>query len=102
MFAKYSKRADAIDVAYVARLARLELSEDEIDRFRPQLQQILGYVRQLGELDVEHIEPTAHAIPLENVFRNDERKPCLAHERVMDNAPAHRDGLFSVPRIIEP
>jgi len=92
---------EKIDVRYVAHLARMQLSDDEVARLQPQLEQIVGYVRQLSELDVEGIEPTAHAIPVQNVFRADEVRPCLDHAAVMNNAPQAREGQFIVPKIIE-
>ena len=93
--------SDRIDVRYVAHLARMHLADDEVARLQPQLEQIVGYVRQLDELDVEGIEPTAHAIPVQNVFRADEVRPGLGHDVVMANAPLARDGQFIVPKIIE-
>ena len=93
--------AEQMDVRYVAHLARLRLSEDELARFQSQLGQILDYVRELSELDVEGVEPTAHAFPVHNVFRPDVVEPCMDHERAMANAPAERQGQFIVPRIIE-
>ena len=62
---------DKIDVAYVARLARLHLSDEEIRTFQPQLEQIVGYIRKISELDLTGIEPTSHAHRVENVFRRD-------------------------------
>jgi aspartyl-tRNA(Asn)/glutamyl-tRNA(Gln) amidotransferase subunit C len=79
----------------------MHLGDGEIARLQPQLEQIVGYVRQLDELNVEGIEPTAHAIPVQNVFRADEVRPCLDHAKVMSNAPQAREGLFIVPKIIE-
>ena len=93
--------SDQIDVRYVAHLARMHLSADEVARLQPQLEQIVGYVRQLNELNVEGIEPTAHAIPVQNVFRPDEVRPCLDHAVAMANAPQAREGQFIVPKIIE-
>jgi len=101
MTAPENKAADSIDVRYVAHLARMHLADDEVARLQRQLEQIVGYVRQLNELDVAGIEPTAHAIPVQNVFRADEVRPGLAHGTVMANAPQARDGLFIVPKIIE-
>ena len=92
---------DKIDVKYVAHLARMHLSAAEVAHLQPQLEQIVGYVRQLDELNVEGIEPTAHAIPVQNVFRADEVRPCLDHAAVMQNAPQAREGQFIVPKIIE-
>ena len=95
------KTSDKIDVRYVAHLARMHLADDEVARLQPQLEQIVGYVRQLDELDVAGIEPTAHAIPVQNVFRADEVRPGLGHDVVMANAPLAREGQFIVPKIIE-
>ncbi len=101
MPAKYTPSADKIDVRYVAHLARLHLSEDEADKLQGQLEQILQHVRELSALDVEGVEPTAHAMPVNNVFRDDKTKPCMDHEKAMANAPKSRNGQFIVPKIVE-
>jgi len=93
--------AAGIDVAYVARLARLDLTEAEIRTFQPQLDQILEYVRKIGALNVEGIEPTSHAHPVVNVFRRDEPRAGLDRERVLSNAPAVVQDQFMVPKIVE-
>ena len=90
-----------IDVRYVAHLARLELTEEEQNRFRGQLGDVLGYATQLEKLDVSQVEPTAHAIPLSNVSRPDEIRPSLTHDEALRNAPARANGLFIVPKIVE-
>jgi aspartyl-tRNA(Asn)/glutamyl-tRNA(Gln) amidotransferase subunit C len=90
-----------LDVQYVARLARLELTAAEEEKFGAQLSQVLGYIEKLNQLDVSAIEPTAHAVPLVNVFRADEVRPSLPNEEAMRNAPARADGLFLVPKIVE-
>lgn len=90
-----------IDVKYVAHLARMHLSDNEAEVFQEQLDHILAHVHQLSDLDVSGVEPTAHAIPVHNVFREDVVVDSLAHEQVMDNAPQSRQGLFVVPRILE-
>lgn len=78
-----------VDVRYIADLARLELTDAEVTRFQSELEDILGYVDQLRELDVEGVEPTAHAIPRTNVMRDDEAPGhSLERERVLANAPA--------------
>ena len=92
---------DKIDVRYVAHLARMHLADEEVARLQPQLEQIVGYVRQLDELNVEGIKPTAHAIPVQNVFRADDVRPGLDHNLAMKNAPQAREGQFIVPKIIE-
>lgn len=97
----FAQTADKIDVRYVAHLARLYLTEDEAATFQGQLEQVLQYVRELSALDVEGVEPTAHAMPIHNVFRADETRPCADREKVLANAPQERHGQFVVPRIIE-
>ena len=93
--------ATPIDVKYVAHLARLALTPEEEKKLGAQLGQILGYVEKLSEVDVSHVEPTAHAMPLMNVTRPDEIRPSLPHEEAMRNAPAQASGLFMVPKIVE-
>lgn len=89
------------DVNYVAHLARLHLGAEEEQMYATQLANILGYIAKLNELDVSQIEPTAHAIPLANVFRADEVRPSLTNEEALQNAPAQANGLFLVPKIVE-
>ena len=90
-----------MDIEKVARLARLELSEEEKSTFGSQLEQILSYMEQLNRLDTSGVEPTSHAIPVYNVFREDEVKPSIPQEEVLAISPAEEDGHFKVPRIIE-
>jgi len=90
-----------IDVTYVAHLARLHLTDEEVAVFQPQLEQIVAYVDKIGELDLEGIEPTSHAHPVLNVFRADSARSGLAHEDVMANAPKSTSGQFLVPKIVE-
>ena len=92
---------DGMDVGYVAHLARIDLTPEETVLFQGQLDQVLHYVRQLGELDVTDVEPTAHAIPVYNVLRNDEVGVSLDRDRVMANAPAASGNEFRVPKIID-
>ncbi len=93
--------ATELDVQYVARLARLNLTKEEEQKFDAQLGQILGYIAKLNELDVSQVEPTAHAVPLVNVTRADEIRPSLSNEEALRNAPASANGLFIVPKIVE-
>jgi aspartyl-tRNA(Asn)/glutamyl-tRNA(Gln) amidotransferase subunit C len=93
--------AGNFDIGYVAHLARIELSQDERERLGAQLGQILGYVDKLKEVNVEGVEPTAHAFPLVNVTRPDETRPSLPHDEAMRNAPKTASGLFVVPKIVE-
>lgn len=90
-----------MDICAVAYLARLELSADEQARYGAQLGDILRYVEQLQEVDVTGIEPTAHALPRFNVTRPDVVQPSLPLEAVLRNAPAHRQDLFVVPKIVD-
>ncbi|MEK7385043.1 MAG: Asp-tRNA(Asn)/Glu-tRNA(Gln) amidotransferase subunit GatC [candidate division NC10 bacterium] len=89
------------DVEHVARLARLELSDAEIERMSEQLNAILGYIDKLRELDITNVEPTSHAVPLVNVMREDEVVPCVPTDAMLANAPDRVGELFRVPRIIE-
>ena len=90
-----------MDVSYIAHLARIHLADGEAELFQGQLDQVLKYVEQLGELDVSNVEPTAHAMPLVNVLRADTPRPSLDHDAVSANAPASRDGQILVPKIME-
>ena len=89
------------DVEHVARLARLELSEEEKAQFTVQLNAILKYAEKLNELDTESIEPTSHVIPLMNVMREDEPRPSWPVEDVLKNAPDEEDGQFKVPAVLD-
>ena len=93
--------AAEIDVKYVAHLARLALTPDEEKKLGAQLDNILGYIEKLKELDVSGVEPTAHAVPMVNVTRADEIRPSLPHEEALRNAPTRANGLFIVPKIVE-
>lgn len=93
--------AGTIDVRYVANLARLNLSESEVASFQEQLGQIVEYVNQIRAVDVDGVEPTAHAVAVQNVFRDDVVKPGLDREVVLSNAPEHSTDLFRVPKIVE-
>ncbi len=88
-------------VSHVARLSRLNLSEEERERFGAQLGSILDYVRQLEALDLTGVPATAHAVPVTNVLRDDVPGPSLPRDEVLANAPASEDGFFVVPPVIE-
>ena len=90
-----------IDLQHVVNLARIDLSPEEEVRIRPQMREILKYVDKLSELDVQGIEPTAHAVPLTNVMRADEVQSSLSQDDALRNAPRQADGLFVVPKIVE-
>lgn len=87
-------------VRHVAKLARLRLSEEEVDRFGYQLANVLNYVSQLGELDVEGVEEMAHPLDLVNVLRDDEPTQPLDVEVALRNAPAREGRFFAVPKVL--
>jgi len=89
------------DIEYIAELARLYLTDEEKKLITPQLKDILSYVEKLNQLDTAGVEPTAHILPLKNVWRSDERKESLDQQHVLDMAPKKKDSMFRVPRIIE-
>ena len=89
------------DVEYVARLARLSLTEEEKTLFAGQMGAILGYVEKLKELDTEGVLPTSHAVPMENAFREDRSCPSLGVAGALANAPDRADSFYRVPRVIE-
>ena len=88
-------------VKYIAKLARLELSNKEIDYFTSQLGHILDYIGQLKDVDTSKIEPTSHVVSIKNIFHEDIAGPSLSRDLVLRGAPAAEGGLFKVPRIIE-
>jgi aspartyl-tRNA(Asn)/glutamyl-tRNA(Gln) amidotransferase subunit C len=90
-----------LDVAYVARLARINLAEDEAKTFQKQLDDVLKYVEKLRQLDVTDVEAVAHALPVFNVFRNDEPSDWFTAEQALSNAPRQANGLFIVPKVVE-
>jgi len=90
-----------MDIEKVARLARLELSEEETITFGNQLEQILTYMEQLNRLNTTGVEPTSHAIPIHNVFREDKPRPSFPQEEVLNISPDQENRHFKVPRIIE-
>lgn len=96
-----SQQKNPVDVAHLARLARMELTPDDILRFQSQLAHILEHIERLNELDVGEIEPTAHAVSVRNVFREDAAGPVQPLDQTLGNAPSSRDGLFLVPPILE-
>jgi len=96
------KKMNGIDARYVADLARLEITEKEAELYGAQLDDVLDYVNKLGELDIEDIEPTAHANPLYNIWREDIAGTSLERSSVLANAPAREHNSFiQVPAVIE-
>jgi aspartyl-tRNA(Asn)/glutamyl-tRNA(Gln) amidotransferase subunit C len=88
---------DREQVLHVARLARLELSEEEIERMAGELSGILEHVERMNELDLDGVEPTSHVVELENVLRPDAPRPSWPRDRVLEAAPDPADGAFRVP-----
>jgi len=89
------------DVEHVARLARLALTPDELETMRTQLNAILVHIDALKAVDTTGVEPTSHAVPVVNVFREDEPRPPFPVEDMLRNAPDRAGNFFRVPRIIE-
>lgn len=92
---------DRDTVKYVANLARIELSDNELDSFTSQLDRILDYVQKLNTLDVAGLEPTSHVLEMKNIYREDLVKKSLTIAEALKNAPSVEAGLFKVPRIID-
>lgn len=90
-----------IDVAYIAKLAKLELTEEETASFSTDLNRILGYVAQLSEWDTEGVEPMYHPLPIYDAVRPDVPGASLSNEDALANAPASEDGQFRVPKVVE-
>ncbi len=90
-----------IDIDYVAKLARIALSDEEKVKFSEQLASILGYVEKLEELDTEGVEPTAHPYPMENVWQEDVVTSALPVEEALKNAPKQRQNMIVVPKVVE-
>ena len=88
------------DIAHLARLARLAVTDEELDLFAGQLAVVLDAVAQVGKADVADVPPTTHAVPMTNVTRPDVVTPCLPRDVVLGEAPAAEDGRFRVPRIL--
>jgi aspartyl-tRNA(Asn)/glutamyl-tRNA(Gln) amidotransferase subunit C len=89
------------EVAHLARLSRLAVTEQELDTFAGQLDVILQAVARVGEVTAADIPPTSHSVPLTNILREDVETPCLTQEQALSGAPDAEDGRFRVPRILE-
>jgi len=91
----------AFEVAYVAKLARLRLSDEELEVFQEQLGHVLAHVSQLAEVDVTGVETAAHAVPMFNVFREDDPRESFTAGEALQNAPRSANGLFIVTKVVE-
>ena len=89
-----------MDIEHVAKLARLKLTDAEKKRFSSQMGTIIKYIEKLNELDTKNVEPTAHVLGLENVFRNDIATNPLTDQNPINDSPAHSKGHYEVPKII--
>ena len=89
------------DVEYIANLARLGLTDEEVEHFRGQLEGILEYIDQLRRVDVSEVAPTAHVLDIKNVYRPDEVKPSLDPQKALRVAPAAQGHFYKVPKVIE-
>ena len=94
-------KSSDLDVAYVTRLARINLTEAEAKVFQKQLDDVLNYVEKLRQADVSHVEAAAHTLPILNVFREDAAGACFTAEQALSNAPRQANGLFIVPKVVE-
>ena len=88
------------EVEHIAKLARLQLTDEEKKRFQVELGKILEYFDQLKKLDTEKVPPMTHAVPIENVLREDQAKPSLPVEEALQNAPEKKDSYFQVPKVV--
>jgi aspartyl-tRNA(Asn)/glutamyl-tRNA(Gln) amidotransferase subunit C len=91
----------ADEVRWVAKLARLQLSDADLETLTKQLAAIVDYVAQLQQVNTEGVEPLAHALPIHNVFREDEPRPSLPVEAALANAPDRRGDFYGVPAVLE-
>ena len=95
------EQTNLIDVAYIARLAKLELTEAETDKFSEDLNQVLAYVAQLDQWDTTGVKPMYHPLPVFDALREDTPGTSLSNEAALANAPAQEDGQFRVPKVVE-
>ncbi len=89
------------DVEHIAKLAKLDFSEEEKSKFTSEFNEILAFMEKLGELDTSEVEPLSHVIELHNVFREDKEKPSLPTQEALKNAPAKTEQFFKVPKVID-
>lgn len=94
-------QSTALNIDHVAHLARIALTEQEKQKYSQQLGDVLHHIEQLEKVDVSGVEPTAHAYPVFNVWAEDAVASRMAVERLLQNAPAHRDHMIAVPKVVE-
>jgi aspartyl-tRNA(Asn)/glutamyl-tRNA(Gln) amidotransferase subunit C len=88
---------DHDQVLHVAKLARLRLDDDEVEKMAAELSHVLDHIEKIRELDLDDVPPTSHVVDVVNVMRSDEPWPCLSQEEALDQAPDPVDGFFGVP-----
>ena len=96
-----SMKISAEEIKKIALLSRLEVKEDQMETVGKQLNDILSYMDLLSQVDVTDVKPTAHAVSMSNVMRDDVPQPSLANEKALQNAPEQADGYFKVPKVIQ-
>lgn len=96
-----AQKIDQKQVRKVAKLSRLDLSEDEVQEFTGQLGAIIEYVEKMNELDTDNVEPLAHCLPVSNVFREDSVRESIGTDKALANAPDRDDSFFKVPKILD-
>ncbi len=89
------------DIIHIAKLARLEISDSELEKYTTDLDNIVDYANTLSSIDVSNVKPTNHILDIKNVFRKDEVKPSYDREEILKNAPTKAGGCVSVPKVIE-
>ncbi|MBC8571187.1 Asp-tRNA(Asn)/Glu-tRNA(Gln) amidotransferase subunit GatC [Oscillospiraceae bacterium NSJ-54] len=99
--AEAERKTRDIDVDHVANLSKLRLTPREKEEMKRELSAIIAFADELSAIDTEGVEPTAHVLPLQNVWREDEVRPGIERETLLENAPAVRDGCILVPKVME-
>ena len=89
------------EVKHIAKLAKLSLSDEEVEKYSKDLASIADFIAQLNEVDISGVAPTAHVVDKNNVFRKDERKESFPREQILKNAPSKEAGCISVPKVVE-
>ncbi len=89
------------DIEYVAKLARLNLTDEEKNKLTKKMGDVIDFANKLNELDTTGIEPTAHVLPIHNVFREDIVQQSMDRDKILENAPQKKDGAFLVPKVVE-
>lgn len=96
-----AKKLDEAQVRKTAKLARLDLTDEEVTQFSSQLSGIIEYIEKLNELDTDNVEPLAHCLPVHNIFRKDEITASLGTEKTLANAPDSYEEYFKVPKVLD-